>query len=48
MIEAIKSTFAAAPQLAKVSVQASTQRSFAANPNKVQDVAPNRRILHNS
>lgn len=39
MIEAIKSTLAVAPQLSKVSEQASTSRSFAANPDKVQEVA---------
>lgn len=39
MIEAIKSTLAVAPQLSKVAEQASTSRSFAANPDKEQEVA---------
>jgi len=39
MIEAIKSTLAVAPAVSKVAEQASTNRSFATNPDKVQEVA---------
>lgn len=39
MIEAIKSTLAAAPSVAKVTQQVSTAKSYAANPDKVQEVA---------
>lgn len=39
MIEAIKSTLAVAPAVSKVAEQASTNRSFATNPDSVQQVA---------
>ncbi len=38
MIEAIKSTLAVAPAVSKVAEQASTNRSFATNPDKIQEV----------
>lgn len=40
MIEAIKSTLSAAPVVTKVVEQSSTAKAFAANPDKVQEVAP--------
>jgi hypothetical protein len=40
MIEAIKSTLSVAPAVAKIAEQASTSRSFAANPDRVQETAP--------
>lgn len=39
MIEAIKSTLSVAPVVAKSVEQTSSSRSFAANPDKVQEVA---------
>lgn len=39
MIEAIKSTLAAAPSVAKVNQQVSAAKSYATNPDKVQEVA---------
>ena len=39
MIEAVKSTLAVAPAVQKVAEQASTNRSFATNPDKVQEVS---------
>ncbi len=39
MIEAIKSTLSVAPAVARVAEQTSTTRSFAANPNRLQETA---------
>ncbi len=39
MIEAIKSTLSVAPAVAKIAEQASSSRSFATNPDKLQEVA---------
>ena len=40
MIEAIKSTLAVAPAVQKVAEQASSAKSFATNPDGVQETAP--------
>lgn len=54
MIEAVKSTLAAAPVLQRGLEQASNARSFAANPDKVQEVveapyvSPNVRVDNNA
>ncbi len=39
MIEAIKSTLSVAPVVAKATSQVSSEKSFATNPDKVQEVA---------
>jgi len=41
MIEAIKSTLSASPIISKVASQTSTEKSFSANPDKIQEVAVN-------
>lgn len=54
MIEAVKSTLAAAPVVQRALEQSSNARSFAANPDKVQEVAeapyvsPNVRVDNNA
>ena len=40
MIEAVKSTLVLAPALQKVSSQTSTARGLSANPDQLQEVAP--------